>query len=190
VKARRHKGFTVLEVTVASVLSVLLALLLSSAWMSVGKSIADLHARSQLAQEMDFAVAAISSDLGGWPANPQGQPVEAGSCTVDATNFVLTINLTNRDTITYQIDASNSDAWNHNDLIRTYHTAAQSQSQSFTVARNVDNFYPSINSDGTQLTLRIDFSCNYPPQSLVPTSADRENSLIKRTCVLVTNLPP
>ena len=189
--ARRHKGFTLLEITLASGLMVLLALLLASAWVTAGKSIVNLTARSQLAQEMDFAVAAISRDLGGWPVNPQGQLVAGLSTPIpwsidptDPTNVVLTLTLANGDKITYQRDASNADAWKHNNLIRTYNGTLP-----FTVARNVDDFLPSLNSDGT-LRIQIDFSCNYPPQSLAPTSHDRENSIIKRTCVLVAKGPP
>ena len=39
--ARRHKGFTLLEITLASGLMVLLALLLASAWVTAGKSLVD-----------------------------------------------------------------------------------------------------------------------------------------------------
>ena len=68
-----RKGFTLLEVTIVSGLMVFLAVLLSSAWTGVGRSTTDLIARSQLLQEMNLAVAAISRDLGGSLPNPESR---------------------------------------------------------------------------------------------------------------------
>ena len=64
-RSRPRKGFTLLEVTIVSGLMTFLALLLFAAWSGVGKSTIALIARCQFAQEMDFAVSALSRDLCG-----------------------------------------------------------------------------------------------------------------------------
>jgi prepilin-type N-terminal cleavage/methylation domain-containing protein len=69
----RHRGFTLLEVTLVSGLMAVLAVLLGAAWSAVGRPAADVIARSRLFQEMDMAVAALSRDLGGSLANPDGR---------------------------------------------------------------------------------------------------------------------
>jgi hypothetical protein len=58
-------AFTVVEVTVVSVLMALLGVLLSSAWVGVGRGAVDLIGRSRLVQERDLAITALSRDLGG-----------------------------------------------------------------------------------------------------------------------------
>lgn len=68
-----RRGFTLLEATIVSGLMALLAVVLSSAWIGVGRPAADLIARSQLFQEMNMAVTALSRDLGGSVANPEGR---------------------------------------------------------------------------------------------------------------------
>jgi prepilin-type N-terminal cleavage/methylation domain-containing protein len=62
--SRRH-GFTLMEVTIVSGLMAVLAMLLSSAWIGVGRPAADLVTRSQLVQERDMAIVALSRDLAG-----------------------------------------------------------------------------------------------------------------------------
>ena len=71
-----RKGFTLVEVTVVSVLMAVLAVLLSSAWVGVGRTAADLIGRSQLVQERDMAVAALSRDLGGCSVEPDARTGE------------------------------------------------------------------------------------------------------------------
>jgi len=60
-----RQGFSLVELTVVSLLMALLAMLLSSAWVGVGRTTADLIGRSRLVQERDSAMAALSRDLGG-----------------------------------------------------------------------------------------------------------------------------
>jgi hypothetical protein len=69
----RSKGFTVAEVLVVSGLMAFLAALLSSAWIGVARPTVDLIGRSQLVQEMNLAVAALSRDLGGSLGGPVAQ---------------------------------------------------------------------------------------------------------------------
>jgi type II secretory pathway component PulJ len=68
-----RSGFSLLEVTLVSGLMALLAVVLSSAWVGVGRPAADVIARSRLFQEMDMAVAALSRDTSGGLANPEGR---------------------------------------------------------------------------------------------------------------------
>ncbi len=58
---------------IVSGLTVFLAVLLSSAWIGVGRPAADLVGRGQLVQEMEFAVATLSRDLGGSVADPSAR---------------------------------------------------------------------------------------------------------------------
>lgn len=67
---RQRHGFTLLEVVIASGLTVFLAVMLSSVWAGVGRPAASLVNRGQLVQEIEFAVATLSRDLGGSVANP------------------------------------------------------------------------------------------------------------------------
>jgi prepilin-type N-terminal cleavage/methylation domain-containing protein len=66
----RQRGFTLLEVTIVSGLMAFLAVLLSAAWTSVGRSSSDLIVRGRIAQEIDLAMAALSRDLGGSLSDP------------------------------------------------------------------------------------------------------------------------
>jgi prepilin-type N-terminal cleavage/methylation domain-containing protein len=194
-----RKGFTIIEGVVASALMGVLALILSSAWGSVGKATVDLIARVQLAQEMDFAAAALSRDLGGCVANFTGQsatfPIVRSATTfitptgTDEMSSSIQWILDNNDEITYELDTSNPDLWKRNNLVRRYHDETESEDTTFTVARNVDGFQASWSPDGERLSIRIDFSCNfrYGESSNAPTY-DRTRPIVKRTCVLVTNI--
>lgn len=61
----QRRGFTLVEVTVVSGLMTAFAVLLASVWSGVGHTAADLVLRSQLVQERDLAVVALSRDLCG-----------------------------------------------------------------------------------------------------------------------------
>ncbi len=67
----RPRGFTLVEVTVASGTMAVLAVLLSAAWSGLGRPMAEMIARHRLTQEAHLAVAALARDLGGTPAGPQ-----------------------------------------------------------------------------------------------------------------------
>lgn len=200
----RRQGFTLIEMSVAAVLMALLALILSESSRTLGRATVDLIARAQLAQEMDFVAAALSRDLGGCVVNSLGQtattffPISTDTAPPSAyfiaprdTTSVSSIHwrLDNNDEITYQLDTSNSDAWKRNNLVRVYYHNIGNTTTAFTVARNVDNFQSRWDSVKSVLTITIDFSCNYPPATLTPTSDDRTHSIVKRTSVLVVNKP-
>lgn len=146
---------------------------------------------------MDFVAASLSRDLGGCVVNSKGQTATT-TFPIDASTFIAPTDTTpsssikwkldNTDTITYQLDTSNSDLWKRNNLVRIYHAAGKNPDAQFTVARNVDGFQASWSSDGSTLTITVDFSCNYRPSD--PTASDaRTQSIVKRTCVLVVNKP-
>jgi hypothetical protein len=62
---RRRNAFTLMEVTVASVLTVSLAVMLGTTWRQLSGPMLELIAWGQLFQEIDLAVAALGRDLGG-----------------------------------------------------------------------------------------------------------------------------
>lgn len=200
-----RQGFTLIEMSIASVLMALLALILSESSRTLGRATVDLIARAQLAQEMDFAAAALSRDLGGCVVNSVGQtdttffpisketaPPSAYFMTPRGTTSGNSIQwrLDNNDEITYRLDASNSDLWKRNNLIRIYHDESENKDTTFTVARNVDSFLATWSSDGKTLSIGIDFSCNFRyGESINAPTFDRTQSIVKRTCVFVTNMP-
>jgi len=60
-----RRGFTLVEITLVTGLTVFLAVLLSSVWKNLNAFTTDAVGRGQLMQEMDMAVASLSRDLGG-----------------------------------------------------------------------------------------------------------------------------
>jgi type II secretory pathway pseudopilin PulG len=66
---RRHvshsRGFTLVEVTLVAMLTVFLAVLLSSTWKNISLFTTDAVGRGQLMQEIDMAAASFSRDLSG-----------------------------------------------------------------------------------------------------------------------------
>ena len=72
-RIRRHRGITLLEVMIVSGLMTVLTMLLSSTWIGMGRPTVDVIVRSGLFQEMDAAVSALSQDLGGSLAGPDGR---------------------------------------------------------------------------------------------------------------------
>ena len=184
-----RRAFSLLEVTIVSGLMTFLALLLSAAWSGVGKSTIGLITRCQLAQEMDFAVAALSRDLcGSMPLkNAEADSTRLGGKTKwrlldwkiepSTGNLELDFDSDPTNTATWKVaDKVVSYHWNQtlHTLIRTDDTGA-----TFTVARNVDKFTPDASSDPTALHIDVDFACYYRWDS------QRTLPIIKRTCKLV-----
>jgi prepilin-type N-terminal cleavage/methylation domain-containing protein len=75
---RNLHGFTLLEVTIVSGLMAVLAVLLSSTWIAMGRPTADLIVSSRLLQEMNMAVAALERDVCGSLANSPTGKCQAG----------------------------------------------------------------------------------------------------------------
>jgi type II secretory pathway component PulJ len=172
-----RQGFTVLEATVVSTLMAMLALLLSSAWSAVGRPAAELTGRSQLVQEMDLAIAALSRDLGGSLAEPasrlgtkkQGQWVgwmqpassQLWLCFDGGTSPDGQPDWGQFDTvIVYQLVSNKLVRWN------------QGTGATFTVARNVDSM--NVTAEGAD-AIRIVLSFKYRQ--------------LTRTCTLIAKLP-
>jgi len=72
-RIRRRRGMTLIEVTTVSGMMVVLAMMLSAAWIGMGRPTVDVIVRGGLFQEMDTAVSALSQDLGGCLAGPEGR---------------------------------------------------------------------------------------------------------------------
>lgn len=60
-----RRGFSVLEMIVASVLAGTLAMLMTTAWMAFGRPAVEVASRVRLAREARLAFASIAADLGG-----------------------------------------------------------------------------------------------------------------------------
>jgi prepilin-type N-terminal cleavage/methylation domain-containing protein len=198
--AKSRKGFTIIEMSVATGLMALLALVLSFGWQSLGRATVDLIARTQIAQEMDFAAAMLSRDLGGCVVNAEGQtattsfpiaqdrplfnyPTSSGTATS------IKWELDNGDTIEYDVEVSpetSTTEWKHN-LVRKYYNKKDDKTTKFTVAKNVDSVETSWDSN-KNLVIKVVFSCNYHFLDKNG-KQDRTQSIIKRSCRLVTNMP-
>jgi hypothetical protein len=63
----------VVELLIVSAFMAFIALLLSQTWSSLGKSAVDLATRGRINQEANLAAAALTYDLGGSLANPEGR---------------------------------------------------------------------------------------------------------------------
>ncbi len=188
--SRPHRGFTLLELTIVSGLMTFLALLLFAAWSGIGKSTIDLITRCQLAQEMDFAVAALSRDLGGSLALKDGEtdPTRLGGKTTWRLLAWKIDPSTGNLELDFDGNPSDPTTWKAADKVVTYrwdqatHTLIRTDDTgaNFTVARNIDslNIYPD-SSDATMLHIEVIFACYYRWDS------QRTLPIIKRTCKLV-----
>jgi hypothetical protein len=78
IRSHNRRGFTLVEITVVTGLTVFLAVLLSSVWKNLNVFTTDAVGRGQLIQEMDMAAASLSRDLGG------SLPIKASTSSVDA----------------------------------------------------------------------------------------------------------
>lgn len=70
---RRRRGFTMLEITAASIVMTMLVLLLGVVWSGMIRPTADIVVCSRLDQEAGLAEAALAADLGGSLSNPEGR---------------------------------------------------------------------------------------------------------------------
>ncbi|HWE37888.1 MAG TPA: prepilin-type N-terminal cleavage/methylation domain-containing protein [Isosphaeraceae bacterium] len=77
--ARPRRGFTVLEISIATGLLALLAMLISAVWAGFGRPSAEADRRARLAIEANLAAAALAADLGGGIADESGQRLEGKS---------------------------------------------------------------------------------------------------------------
>jgi type II secretory pathway pseudopilin PulG len=194
---RCHRtGFTIVEITVVCVLSVVLAVIVSSAWTGMGRAAADLIGRSQLVQERDVAVAALSRDLGGCLLDPLARTGDktkgrwlSWTCPTNATlttnqDLLLTFNtgttaagipLPNT-TIRYLAIADPDPNSSTLLLVRRMNDDAPTQ---FTVAKNVHSMFVTINP--TDNSARITICFEYRKFTLTCDLTAREPSVASAT---------
>jgi hypothetical protein len=167
-----------------------LAMLLFAAWSGIGKSEIDLITRCQLAQEMDFAVAALSRDLGGSMTlkDAETDPARLGGkqnwrllgWKIDPSTGYLELD--------FDGNPSDPTTWKPVDKVVTYHwdqpthtlIRGDDTGATFTVARNIESFNTYVDSsDSTLLHIEVIFACYYHWDS------QRTLPILKRTCKLV-----
>ncbi len=206
VPATLRNGFTLVEVVLASGLTVFLAVVLSTTWACLSRPTSELIAWSQLFQEMDLATAALARDLGG--ALPEFRDASGGlggkkqgrllacMCTTDSAgdhlwlcydggtnpDGVATWDLSTGDTtIEYYVDpATDPGSGSFQRLIRVNHTG--STTATFTVARYVASMNV-IDGGGDSLCIVLNFQfINY-----VPTGSAQP---LSRQCTLIVKKNP
>ena len=69
-----HRGFTIIEMVVATFLAALLALLLAAAVATFARPAAEVDGRTRLALEANMAAEALARDLGGYLVDTAGNP--------------------------------------------------------------------------------------------------------------------
>ena len=195
---QRRNGFTLVEMTIASSLTVLLALMLSTSWVLLNRPTSSLVAWGQLFQEMDIAVTSLARDLGGGQhdyGNAEGRPgnkrqglliecrrtndLDGDHLQIcfdgDDPDGTATWDMTTGDTvIDYYIDADT------NTLVRSNLKTGTL----FRVASNVgDMTVVDDPNDGNNLRLELTFQFpNYIPKD--------ETEPLTRTCILITKKYP
>jgi type II secretory pathway pseudopilin PulG len=191
------RGFTLLEITVVSGLMVFLAVLLSAAWFGIGKTTVDLVARGQLSQEIDVATISLSHDFGGslpTPAASLQGTRQAGrlldwrrSLTEPQVLELCYDSGSDPNNTADWLDADSSDtivrySWDQDEhaLIRTQVRVGDTPRQ-FTVARNIDSFSFTLDSDKT-LHVALTFACYFS------WDLQRTHPIVKRTCKFVAKM--
>jgi hypothetical protein len=69
----RRRGFTLTELSVSSLLAILLMTLIAGAWATFGRPALEVEARTRITREAILATQSISCDLGGFLADKPGQ---------------------------------------------------------------------------------------------------------------------
>jgi hypothetical protein len=187
---RRHRGFSLVEVSVACLLTAFLATMLSTTWRLLMPSTADLIVWGQLFQEMQIAVAALDRDLGGaLPDDGCAGTKQQGlllSCSTTTDENGDHLRLTFGDvpsggsdtTIDYYVDAAS-----HTLIRKNLTTGTQ-----FTVARDVcgtdeaGNETPGMAVADQGTTLKIDLTFS----AVVKTT----NKTLSRKCTLIASKTP
>jgi prepilin-type N-terminal cleavage/methylation domain-containing protein len=171
-KARPHRGhprgFTLVEVSIVSMLMAMLAMLLAETWRGFGRPMMDTAARSRLAEEANLALASLARDLGGSLSDSAGrlgrksdsayvgrmQPggVQLWICFDGGTTPNGAADWAAPDTvISYEVDGTS--------LVRLNQTAGTS----FVVARNVAAF--AVQDLGSECQITLTFAYRNYSQS-------------------------
>ena len=111
IRPRRRRGFTVIEMTIAGFLMVVLGLLLAQAWAAFGRPAISAIARARLAQEANLAAESLAHDVGLLSA-PAGLQPDSRYQNVQPVGSTLYLTLDEGDgsarTISYAIDPDGS----------------------------------------------------------------------------------
>lgn len=171
----RRSGFTLLEVTLVGGLMAFLAVLLTSAWKGIGRFPVDIMARSQLLQEMDLAVAALSRDVGGFmpipsSSNSSNYGGKNDYSLVGCRNILDTLELC------YDKNGDNKLQWDSDNIV-TYYLAddpndavdtkvlvreREYDNKIFTVARYVEDIVVSKSLDSKWIVVELTFKHPHP----------------------------
>jgi prepilin-type N-terminal cleavage/methylation domain-containing protein len=143
-KSIRRKAFTLVEVMVVSGLMAFLAVLISSAWGSLGRPTVALIRRSQCMQEIDMAVAVLARDLGGSLPGSVGDKKLARFSSWSPNGDTLDIYFNGVEHIAYSLE--------NKKLIRK-----TNDGKTFTAARNVESFQVVDHSSYIQIELSFKF---------------------------------
>jgi prepilin-type N-terminal cleavage/methylation domain-containing protein len=200
------RGFTLVEVMVASGLTVFLAVVLSSAWMCLSRPTAQLLAWTQLFQEMDLATTALARDSGGslpdyreagggLGGKKQGRLLECKRTSESGSDHlwlcydgganpdgVATWDPPTADTVVeYYVDPTTDPASDHfQRLLRATHTGGTTAV--FTVARYVSAM--TVSDEGSD-ALRIELQFTFP--NYVPKDSAQP---LGRQCTLIVKKRP
>jgi hypothetical protein len=179
---QRRRGFTLLEVTLVSGLTVFLAVLLSSTWALLSRPTAELIAWGQIFQEMDLAVASLARDLGGSLSDYQDASGQPGGKQQGALVECRQSSDINGDHLQLCFDGGDSPNgqadWNPptSDTIVDYYVCSDSHTlvrwnqttgTFFKAAKNVDQLQVVDNGDNFQITLRFRYVPEHGTRALV-----------------------
>lgn len=153
----RRSGFTLMEMMITAGLMSFLAILVSSAWVGFGRSMADSSRRCRIAQEANIAFEALARDLNGQqPDSVTGDRAigrEVGRLIVGGSQWMLC----------FDGEPANGIAdWAAPDTVLTYEVLAgqlvrrnESTGAEFVVASNVEQLDLLDETDGTRVTLTL-----------------------------------
>jgi hypothetical protein len=198
---QRRNGFTLLDVTTASILTAVLAVMLSSTWARFSRPTSSLVAWGQLFQEMDLAVASLARDLGGGLPDDQTGNKQQGllvGCTtthdLNGDHLKLSFSATSTDdvTIDYYVDGVQHTLMRQ--LQRTNPTTHVTTTAIHVVASNVESTVSGANglivdddpNDANNLRIRLTFTFHFPGES----GGTYWMAPLSRTCVLIVKKQP
>lgn len=202
---QRQTGFTLLDVATASVMTAVLAMLISSTWALFIKPTSSLIAWGKLFQEMDIAVTTMARDLGGsLPDTPTGNK-RAGLLLACKTENDLTYgdhlllcfdggttpdgvadwsSGTDDTIIDYYVDPATHTLYRQN----------KKTNKTVVVASNVESPSEGVGGmtitddplDGTNLQIQLAFTHHYPGE----TSSRHWMTPLSRGCTLIVKKSP
>ena len=195
---QRRSGFTLIEMTIATSLTVILAMMLSTSWVMLNRPTSSLIAWGQLFQEMDIAVTSLARDLGGSQfdyENADGRPgdmrqgllIECRRTNdLDGDHFQICFDGDDPDgTATWDMTTGDTviDYYMNEDTSTLVRSNLKTGTL-FHVASNVEDMTVVDDpNDGNNLRMELTFQFpNYVPKD--------ETEPLTRTCILITKKNP